>query len=83
MNLVQEIITSSAKSHSEVIHKDKIEVQLIDFGSSSVDFRLYFYADNIFRIERVKSDIRKIIFEQFRIKAVEIPFPQMDVHMKN
>ena len=32
MNLVQEIITSSAKSHSEVIHKDKIEVQLIDFG---------------------------------------------------
>ena len=38
---------------------------------------------NIFTIEKVKSDIRKIIYRKFNEHKITIPFPQMDLHVKS
>jgi small-conductance mechanosensitive channel len=57
--------------------------RFVDFGESSLDFELYFWSDNIFRIESTKSDLRFLINQKFKENAVTIPFPQRDVHMKN
>ncbi len=35
----------------------------------------------IFRIENVKSDIRKVINEKFIEHNIAIPFPQLDLHL--
>ena len=42
-----------------------------------------FNSENIFTIEKVKSDIRKIIFRKFNEQKITIPFPQMDLHVKS
>lgn len=82
-DLVIKILEESASEHPDITDKDLIEARLIDFGNSSLDFQLLFYSDNVFRIEKVKSDIRKIINRKFAENNVTIPFPQMDVHLKS
>ncbi len=62
--------------------RDGVEVQLLDFADSSLNFQLFFYSDEIFRIEKIKSDIRKVIVRKFNENGIVIPFPQRDLHIK-
>jgi small-conductance mechanosensitive channel len=82
VDLVIRILEASALEHPEISDKAKIEARLIDFGNSSLDFQLLFFSDNVFRIERIKSDIRKIINRKFAENNIVIPFPQLDLHVK-
>lgn len=82
VDLVIRILEASALEHPEISDKQKIEARLIDFGNSSLDFQLLFFSDNVFRIERIKSDIRKIINRKFDENNIVIPFPQLDLHVK-
>jgi len=81
VDLVIKILVESAMEHPDITEKDHVDVRLADFGKSSIDFQLLFFSRNIFRIEKVKSDIRKIINRKFIENNITIPFPQMDVHM--
>ena len=82
LDLVIRLLEESAIAHPEITKKNVLEGRLIEFGSSSLDFQLLFYSKNIFFIEKIKSDIRKIIYRKFLENKIEIPFPQMDVHLK-
>lgn len=79
---VIKILEASALEHPEISDKEKTEARLIDFGNSSLNFHLLFFSDNVFRIERIKSDIRKIINKKFIENNIVIPFPQLDLHVK-
>ena len=83
IDLVIKILEESALEHPDISDKNLIEARLSDFGNSSLDFELLFFSDNVFRIEKVKSDIRKIINRKFTENNIVIPFPQMDVHIKS
>ncbi len=82
VDLVIKILEESAFEHPEITDRNFIEARLIDFGNSSLDFQVLFFSDNIFRINKVKSDIRKIINRKFIQRNIVIPFPQMDLHFK-
>lgn len=83
INLVEKILIESAQEHSDITEGGLIDARLTDFGNSSIDFQLLFFSRNIFRIEKVKSDIRKIISRKFAENNISIPFPQVDVHYKS
>ncbi|MEO7175685.1 MAG: hypothetical protein ABI002_07830, partial [Saprospiraceae bacterium] len=55
----------------------------LEFGSSGIAFQVLFYSESIFRIEKVKSDIRMNINQKFKEYNITIPFPQMDLHLKS
>ena len=82
VDLVSEVLRESALENIKVDSKDGVEVQLLDFADSSLNFQLLFYSDEIFRIERIKSDIRKVITRKFKENDIIIPFPQRDLHIK-
>lgn len=77
---VKEILYNCAIKHEKVIKKPKPEVQFVNFGASSLDFKLFFYCSNPFGREFIKSDLRFSIDEEFKKADIKIPFPQMDVH---
>jgi len=83
IDLVEQVLLESAKEHPEVEDDGMIRARFVDFGNSSLDFELLFFSRNIFRIENVKSDIRKTINRKFIENKVTIPFPQMDLHFKS
>jgi small-conductance mechanosensitive channel len=82
VDLVIKILEESALEHPDISEKNLVEARLIDFGSSSLDFQILFFSKNVFRIEKVKSDIRKIINRKFKENNIVIPFTQVDVHYK-
>jgi len=81
VDLVTKILEESVYEHPDIFNKNLIEARFVDFGESSLNFQVLFYSKNIFRIERVKSDIRKIIIRNLIKHKITIPFPQMDVHL--
>ncbi len=83
--LVESVLKACAASHADVIQEEsfKPSVRLQHFGNSSLDFQLFFYSYNLFRIENVKSQLRFKILEEFRSNKIIIPFPQHVVHYAN
>ncbi len=83
VDLVLKILQESALEHPEISDKDATIARFIDFGNSSLDFELLFFSSNIFRIENVKSEIRRVINRKFAENKITIPFPQVDLHFKS
>lgn len=83
VDLVVKILKESASEYSEIKNKSSINARFLDFGNSSLDFELLFFSKDIFRIENVKSEIRKIINRKFIENNITIPFPQIDLHLKS
>jgi small-conductance mechanosensitive channel len=81
IELVSKLLIESVLEQKTIIDKTKTEARLVDFGNSSLDFELLFFSRDIFRIEKVKSDIRKTINQKFNENNITIPFPQMDIHL--
>jgi small-conductance mechanosensitive channel len=83
VDLVVKVLETSALEHPEIGNKEHIEARFVDFGNSSLDFQLLFFSDNVFRIEKIKSEIRKIINRKFIENNITIPFPQVDLHVRD
>jgi small-conductance mechanosensitive channel len=83
VDFVIKILEESAFEHSEIQNKKLIEARLLNFGSSSLDFQLLFFSANIFRIGKMKSDIRRKINKNFTKNNIVIAFPQIDINLKS
>lgn len=83
VRLVEKILLQCAVSHSQIVAEPAPFVRFNDFGESSLDFQLFFWTKNDFRVENIKSDLRFEIDARFRENKVEIPFPQRDIHLKS
>ncbi len=81
--LVKSVLLQCALTHPEVIKDREPIVRFADFGESELSFELLFWSNNIFRIERVLSDLRFEVDKKFRENNITIPFPQRDVWFKN
>jgi small-conductance mechanosensitive channel len=81
--LVENILVSTAKAHPAIDQTMPVRVQFKNFGESSLDFEVFFWARNSWEIEFVRSDIRFEIDKKFRENKVRIPFPQRDIHIQN
>jgi small-conductance mechanosensitive channel len=83
VDLVIKTLEDSAFEHPDTSDRELTEVRLVNFGNSSLDFQVLFFSKNIFRINKVKSDIRRIINKKFIENNISIPFPQMDLNLKS
>lgn len=83
VDLVTKLIIEAVNGHSKILTSPKPQVQFADFGNSSLDFTLYFFSHEFFRIEVIKSDLRYAIFRIFKKNNIEIPFPQRDLWLRN
>jgi len=81
VSLVMRILKQAAVEHKSVLREPKPSVRFDDYGDSSLKFLLFFWSEEVFRVENVKSEIRVRIFELFRENNVTIPFPQRVVHL--
>jgi len=79
---VEQSLLECARQHKDVLQTDPYRpyIRLIDFGSSSLDFQIIFWSNNMFRIESVKSQLRFAVVENFRRNGIVIPFTQVVLH---
>lgn len=78
---VEKVLVDSVLEHPDIYDKILIEARFLNFNNSSLDFQVLFFSEEVFRIEKIKSDIRKIINRKFIEHGIKIPFPQLDLHL--
>lgn len=82
---VREVLMDCASNHDNILTKKGRMpfVRFSDYGDSSINFSLFFFSQNAFRIEHTKSELRFKIFKKLKEAGIEIPFPQNDVYIKS
>ncbi len=79
----KEIVLSIARSHPRVMAYPPPEVLFMEFGESSLNFKLFVWiSDLTLGVNSLKSEFNFLIFKAFAENGIEIPYPQMDVHIK-
>jgi len=78
--LVRECLLKVAHSHPDVKKDPEPKVRFAEFGDSSLNFQLYFWAHIDNRWMAI-SDINFAIDKIFRENNITIPFPQRDLHI--
>jgi small-conductance mechanosensitive channel len=81
IRLVERVLMEVARENADIGNHPPPFVRFQDFGNSSLDFQLFFWTENTFRVENIKSNLRFNIDAQFRKNNIRIPFPQRDVHI--
>ncbi|PCJ86549.1 MAG: mechanosensitive ion channel protein MscS [Flavobacteriales bacterium] len=79
---VMSALLECAAGHPEILKTHKPFVRFTDFGDSALAFELYFWTENTWQVEQIKSDLRFAIDKSFRENDITIPFPQRDLHVK-
>ncbi|HHG86505.1 MAG TPA: mechanosensitive ion channel [Bacteroidetes bacterium] len=82
IELVVKVLEECAKGHAAIMDKENVEGRLVDFGDSALNFQLLFFSQDVFRIEKVKSELRKRIHKKFLENGIAIPYPQVDLHFR-
>ena len=82
VDLVTDLLMQAAEGVEHVLDAPKPAVQFMEFGDSSLDFRLLVWTDRPRRHPQIKSEIRYRIRRLFREAGVEIPFPQRDISVR-
>ena len=62
--------------------KPEPKVWFLDFGASSLDFRVQMFLYDITNVAIVGSEVRFEILRRFEEAGIEIPFPQSDVNLR-
>lgn len=84
VGLVRETLLEVAKGSSDVLDYPPAEARFISFGDSSLNFELLVWIDvKKIRMPLVKSRINYLVWDAFKAKDIQIPFPQRDVWFKN
>ena len=78
---VLEVLRRVTADHPKVLAEPPAEQLMIAFGESSLNFRMIAWTD-IESFRQVRSDLHVAANRALRAAAIEIPFPQRDLHMK-
>jgi small-conductance mechanosensitive channel len=81
---VREILLDVAGKHADVLSEPPSDVIFCGFGDSSLDFELRVWTVAQVQTPQVmRSELYFTIFEAFRRRNIEIPFPQRDLHLRS
>ncbi|MHB8455269.1 MAG: mechanosensitive ion channel domain-containing protein [Acidiferrobacterales bacterium] len=84
--VVKELLLKIAAEHPLVINDDaerSAKVFFRSFGDSSLNFELHCHIGHIDQRMQVISDLNFAIDAEFRNHAIEMPFPQRDIHLRD
>jgi small-conductance mechanosensitive channel len=81
---IKETLLEIAHKYPHVRSNPLPEARFVGFGDSSLNFELLAWVDiTQIKIPLVKSEINYMIWDTFKERGIQIPFPQRDVWFKN
>ncbi len=83
IDLIFNHLETVMKEDTRIVGTPKPFIRLVDFGESSLDFQMIFWSRETFRIENLKSDLRRKVYKVLAENNITIPFPQRDIHIIN
>lgn len=80
--MVMKILKNAVVNQEGVLQNPEPFVRFTDYGESSLNFSIFFWSEEVFRVENIMSAIRVKISELFIENNITVPFPQRVVHIK-
>jgi small-conductance mechanosensitive channel len=80
--ILLEIAYDAIRNSEYFVDDPAPEALFVEFAESSLNFILRIWTKAVISTEKVKDTINCRIAERFVKEGIEVPFPQMDVHMK-
>lgn len=81
---VREILLKVAEENEHILKVPKPFVFFDEFADSSLNFTLAIWTSTYTdKPRKLKTELYFAIFEQFKAKGIEIPFPQRDIHIRS
>ena len=81
--LVERLMSEIVNGHEKVLDDPVPRIFFMEFGDSSLNFRVLAYVPDIMERLTTQSDLHFAIDEAFRANGIEIPFPQRDLHLRS
>jgi len=84
INKARKIMLDIGMEHPEAIldgSVDKPYTRVVEFKDSSINLRLSLYIRDYNNYGIVEGELRQKVYEEFTKAGINIPFPQMDVHL--
>jgi potassium efflux system protein len=78
-----EILKAVAIEHREVLKYPEPSVVFLEFGDSSLNFRLMFWTATFDEFFRIRSEVYVAVHDALKEAGITIPFPQRDLHLKS
>lgn len=78
---VMSLLKDIALNHRNIARYPAPSVLFLNFGESSLDFKLFYWIDDINKGYQTDTDLRLEIIRTFAEKNISIPFPQLDLRM--
>lgn len=82
VRVLRTVLLEVASSHGAVLKHPVPVVHFAGFGDSSLDFELRVFLRDANQRVTVASELRYAIWSALNNAAIEIPFPQRDIHIK-
>ncbi|MDH3355425.1 MAG: mechanosensitive ion channel family protein [Chromatiales bacterium] len=79
---VREILMDIGSNEANVCHEPEHRVRFRTFGESSLDFELLCWVETPELKGRTIDALNSAIYKRFLSEAIEIPFPQRDLYIK-
>ncbi|MEA5628046.1 mechanosensitive ion channel family protein [Nostoc sp. UHCC 0251] len=80
---VQAALLDAASKHPNVLQAPSPLVLFKEFGNNSLNFELLVWTAEPNKQFLLKSDLYYNIYEALQQREIEIPFPQLDLHMRS
>ena len=79
---VKEVVLKEIKTINNLVEDPEPQVRFLEMADSGLNFKAYFYVSSFeHRFESIDEANTKI-YDALNKAKIEIPFPQMDVHLK-
>ena len=82
INKIKKMILSEIKKVKGIADKDLAHVKFLEMGDHALLFKAYFYVETFEIKLSALDEANTKIYNALNKAKIEIPFPQMDVHMK-
>ena len=83
VDLVEKTIMEIAYKNEYVLNDPEPSVLFLNFGDSSLDFKLYAWVKSHTVYYSALSTLHFEIIKRFKELDIEIPFPQRDLHLRS
>jgi potassium-dependent mechanosensitive channel len=82
VKLVTDTLIGASRGVENVLEQPEPRVQFLEFGNSSLDFRLLVWTNQPRRHLQIKSDINFRIAALFRERGIKMPTPKQELFLK-
>ena len=76
-------LLDAAQRYEGILNEPAPTIFFNGFGDNSIDFNLAVWIDKPIDIEKISSELRLLIWDEFAKRNIEMPFPQRDLHIRS